>query len=363
MKNTKQLSALSIAAAFIGTVVGAGFATGQEVLQFFSFFGRNSVKGIIIATFLFCYFGLVIMKISREQKADSHLELVRFAFGRKLGIFMDWFIILSFIGVLIIMAAGSAAVAEEKLGLPPLLGSIIVILLSFLTVISGVRNVIKAIGFVVPIMLFSVLGVAIFSILHDPLTSDKMMMLESLHSSMLTDWSFAALLYVSCNLLLAVAILAPLGAEAQNNKSIILGGILGGLGLGIGILAINLAILSSIPEILPFQVPMLFLATRFHPLLGYVYGIILLLEVYTTAVSVLYGFVARISYTKMHQFLWAGLASVGAILASQLGFSKLIITVYPLFGFIGLIFLAGLAWTQLRDPLFNLFRHFRFQRK
>jgi len=351
MKKARQLSVPAIAAAFIGTVVGAGFATGQEVLQFFTLYGRTGFIGIILATVLFCYFGISIMKISRDLKADSHLELVKFAAGPRLGVLLDWLITLSFIGVLVVMAAGSGAIAEEHFNLPPLYGSLAIIILSFLTVISGVNNVIKAIGIVVPFLLIIVLGVAVFSILNDPLTIKKIGILESLEAPVTRSWLFSSFLYVSYNILLAVAILTPLGVEAQNKKNLICGGILGGLGLGIGVLAISLAIISGVPEILPFQVPMVFLAYRLNPLLAFVYGIILFLEIYTTAVSILYGFVARIAYTKIMRFIWAAIACAGAIFAGQLGFSKIITTIYPLMGFVGLFLLASIIWSQIREPI------------
>lgn len=351
MKRTKQLTALPIAAAFIGTVVGAGFATGQEVLQFFTFFGWKSFVGIAVATILFCYFGLVIMRISRELKADSHLELVRYTLGPRLGTVMDWFITISFLGVLVVMAAGSGAVAEEQLKLSPHFGSLLVIILSFFTVILGVNSVIRAIGFVVPFLMVALFGVAFFSLITDPVSAQKIAILESLESPLAINWTFAALLYISYNILLAIAILAPLGVEARNRRSLILGGILGGLGLGGGILAINLAIISGVPEILPFQVPMVFLANRLNPLCALAFGFILLLEVYTTAVSVLYGFVARVAYNNIQRFCWAGIACIGALLAARLGFSRVITAVYPLMGFVGLFFLGSILWTQLRERL------------
>jgi uncharacterized membrane protein YkvI len=361
MKNTKQFSTISIAAAFIGTIVGAGFATGQEVLQFFTVFGIKSFAGIAVCTVLFCYFGIHIMRISREQNADSHLELVRFTFGKPLGILMDWFITLSFLGVLIVMAAGSGAVVEEQLGFSPLLGSITVILLSFLTVISGVRNVIRAIGMVVPFLLLAVFSVAIISIVLDPITPSKIALLGSLESPTATHWSTAAILYVSYNIVLSVAILSPLGVEGRSEKSLVWGGLLGGLGLGAGILAINLAIICGSPEILPFQVPMVFLATRLSPLVGYAYGLILLLEIYTTAVSILYGFTARIAYDNKQRILGATLASIGAIIAAQYGFSAAVSAIYPLIGFAGLIFLGGLLFTQFRDSFNSIFKPGRFK--
>lgn len=351
MRKNKQFTALPIAGAFIGTIVGAGFATGQEVLQFFTFFGWQGFLGIAIATFLFCYFGLVIMRMSRELKADSHLELVRYTLGHRIGLFMDWFITISFLGVLVVMAAGSGAVAEEQLSMSPFTGSLIIITLTFMTVILGVKAVIRAIAFVVPFLLITLFGIAVSSILLNPITPQKISILHSLESPLSANWIFAGLLYVSYNMLLAVAILSPLGVEAQNKRNLLLGSILGGLGLGAGILAINLAILSRVPEILPFQVPMLFLAKDLNPLFSFAFGLILLLEIYTTAVSVLYGFVARIAYNNIQRFFSALLASVGALFAAQLGFSRVISAVYPLIGSVGIFFLISILWTQFRERL------------
>ncbi|NLP43179.1 MAG: hypothetical protein GX351_00970 [Peptococcaceae bacterium] len=350
MTRTKQITALPIAAAFIGTVVGAGFATGQEILQFFTFYGLKGIIGIGIAAFLFFYFGFSIMRMAREQKADSHRDLVTYTAGPGIGIFLDWFITISFLGVLVVMAAGAGAVAEEQLNLPQLHGSLVIIILAFFTVISGIHNIIRAIGFVVPFLLIAVLGVAIYSILSDPLTGQKLAVLQALEPPLSSNWSLAAVLYVSYNLILAVAILSTLGVEARAKTDLLWGGILGAAGLGIGILAINLAIISNVPQVLAFQVPMAFLASHINPLFAYCYGFILLLEIYTTAVSILYGFVARISYrNNLKRFFWAAVASIGALLAARLGFARVIGTIYPVMGFIGLFFLASILWAQVRE--------------
>ena len=59
----KGVSTLKIAATYIGTVVGAGFATGQEILQFFSRFGVLGLLGIFLAAALFVFFGYLIMML------------------------------------------------------------------------------------------------------------------------------------------------------------------------------------------------------------------------------------------------------------------------------------------------------------
>ena len=45
------ISGIKIAFTYIGTVIGAGFASGQEILRFFSVYGAYSIYPILIATF------------------------------------------------------------------------------------------------------------------------------------------------------------------------------------------------------------------------------------------------------------------------------------------------------------------------
>lgn len=52
---------LLIASAFIGVIVGAGFASGQEVLQYFTSFGMMGTFGAMITTALFTYVGMMLV--------------------------------------------------------------------------------------------------------------------------------------------------------------------------------------------------------------------------------------------------------------------------------------------------------------
>ena len=347
MSSLRKLTTLPIAGAFIGTVVGAGFATGQEVFQFFTVFGSYSAVAIILTTLLFCYFGMTIMGISRKIQAKSHLELIRYVAGDKLGFFLDWFITLSFLGVLIVMAAGAGAIAKEQFGLPSLSGSMFILLLTFYIVLSGLDNVIRAIGLVVPFLMTAVLGVALYSIVSNPITLDKVHYLSSIVPSAAPNWPSSAILYVSYNIFLAIAILSPLGIAAKDSTSLSKGAFLGGIGLGACLAAINLALISGIPEILSFEVPMVYLASFFTPFIGLLYGMILILEIFTTTVSILYGFVIRLGTTSSQRFYWAAAACIIALMASQLGFSKVVTTVYPLMGYVGVLLLICLLAAQL----------------
>jgi len=157
----RRIPAIKAAATYIGVVVGAGFATGQEILQFFTRFGAMGIAGILLATALFILFGYIIMDLGRELRARSHLEIIRYTGGRFLGILMDLLISFFLFGSLTAMIAGTGAVFKEHLGLPSLAGDLIMCALTALTVMSGIRGVVNSISFVVPLLILSVLGISI----------------------------------------------------------------------------------------------------------------------------------------------------------------------------------------------------------
>lgn len=85
----KRYSTWRIAATYIGTVVGAGFASGQEVLQFFGYFGMWGIVGLILATALFIFFGYAVLRLGHQLAAESHLEVMNRAAGNWIGKAVD----------------------------------------------------------------------------------------------------------------------------------------------------------------------------------------------------------------------------------------------------------------------------------
>jgi hypothetical protein len=70
-RNKTALTPWQVAATYMGTIVGAGFASGQEMLQFFGAFGIWGVMGLALAGYLFYYFGNIILQLGKELKAES----------------------------------------------------------------------------------------------------------------------------------------------------------------------------------------------------------------------------------------------------------------------------------------------------
>lgn len=345
----KKLSTFKVASAYIGTVVGAGFASGQEVLQFFGYFGYWGLAGILFATGLFIYFGYLILKLGAELQADSHLPVIKYAGGKWIGAIVDSVITFFLFGALTVMAAGAGALFSEQLGLSKFLGSGLLIATTLGTVLLGLNGVISAISFVVPVLLISVVaisGYVVFGIGIPPGASQAAM---NGGNPAVPFWPLAAVVYISYNLVVAVAVLAPMGKETADLQTVKKGALWGGLGLGLGGIAILLAMLVNMPQAATYELPMIFVVGQISPFIKTIYAVILYLEIYTTAVGSLYGFSVRFTRPGSKRLkILAGGASIGALAAAQFGFTALVRILFPLVGYAGILMLGGLLYHHLK---------------
>jgi len=344
----KKISTFKLAATYIGTVVGAGFATGQEILQFFARFGINGVWGIALTTALFVLFGFIIMQLGFRLGARSHLEIIQFSGGKILTFIMDAIITFFLFGGLVAMIAGTGALFAQQFGLSPIIGNLLMATITVLTVLTGIDGVINAISAVVPFLLVSVLGISLFSILAT--TPDLATTAEVLDSGgLVRTWALAAILYVSYNTVISVAVLGPLGARASSERAIFGGALLGGLGLGLGTMMIFLALRGNMTGIAGLEVPMSYIAGNISRWVAILYAVILIAEVYTTAVGGLFGFSARLAGKSRFRTRTIVIATgVAALFASFLGFSNLVGILYPLVGYGGIVILICLIISKFK---------------
>lgn len=343
-----NISTFKVAATYIGTVVGAGFASGQETLQFFAVFRGRGLIGLLIVTVLFMVFGYIIMDLGRKLGSKSHIEIIKHSGGRFLSPIIDFIITFFLFGALTAMIAGAGALVSQQFGMNPLWGNLLMAAFTVITVLTGLKGVINSISAVVPFLVTSAIGISIASIIIVPPQTGNVPVATSA-SGLINNWLWAAILYISYNIVLAISVLGPLGVQAQSQKAIRNGAILGGLGLGGAAIAIYFAIAGNLDAVRNVEVPMIFIASRISYVIQIVYAAVLIAEVYTTAVGSLYGFTARvtdINASKAKYYIIV--TAILALAASQLGFSNLVKYLYPLVGYGGVVLLVTLLFSRFR---------------
>ncbi|MED0669023.1 hypothetical protein P4S95_02145 [Aneurinibacillus aneurinilyticus] len=348
---------IQIAGAFIGLIVGAGFASGQEILQFFTSFGWMSVVGTFIAMALFAFLGMNLTQLGSRLQTSSHKDVIYYICGRYLGIVVDIIITFFLFGVAVVMLAGAGSIFEQQFGIPSIVGNIVMTLLTILTVCLNIQKVISIIGLVTPFLLVLVVIIAGYSfVTMDVSFYELQQIADKQNTAAASNWGVGALLYVSYNIAAGAAMLTVMGGTVKDEKTAGLGGIFGGIGLGILILLINLGMLAKLNTITGADMPMLFLANEISPIFGIFMSIVLLGMIYNTAVGMLYAFTARVVKPELPRFkLFVVLFGIAAFGASFIGFIKLVGTVYPLVGYLGFTLMAAIivAWFRGKQKAKN----------
>ncbi|MFY3791229.1 hypothetical protein ACOQFO_05945 [Ureibacillus sp. MALMAid1270] len=337
-----------IGLAFVGLVVGGGFASGQEMMQFFTSFGVYSVFGTILATIGFAFLGMNIAQIGYRLNTKSHKEVVYFLSGRTLGSILDICITIFLFCVTVAMFAGTASALRQVLGFDPVIGSALMVVLTVLTLMLNIKSIINMIALAIPYLLGLMLIISVLSILTTDLSLAEQTILAEQQRSAAPNWFMGALLYVSYNIATGVAMMTVIGSTAPSKKVAGMGGIIGGLILGVLILLVNIALFAKMDVISGKDMPIVEIAFNIHPIIGILMAIALLAMIYSTAVGMMYSFIVRFISPKDKVYkptvVFFGILG---FLASFVGFTVLVGKVYSFMGYIGFAIMAAITLTWL----------------
>ncbi|WP_422657631.1 hypothetical protein ACK8P5_17990 [Paenibacillus sp. EC2-1] len=327
MKN--RVRVFQIAFTYIGTIVGAGFATGREILQFFTQYGHLATATILISTILFIWLGTKIMTLSRKIGAKSYEDLNKHLFGERMGGWISLVMLVILIGVNSIMLAGAGSVFMENLNLHYQTGLILTMIGTFFILRKGIQSILYMNSLVVPMML--ILSILIISQTMKAPGATKFLTLTTEHS-LPTVW-LAPLLYTAFNLVMAMPVLVPLGSQTGSARAVKWGGVIGGAGVGFMLMSAHFALSAQMPGITQFEIPMGNIANQLGWFVQTIYIILIFLEIFSTFVADIYGITLQLQQrtSLSRQTITIGIMLI-CYFFSQFGFSSLLSVLYPLFG-------------------------------
>ncbi len=337
---------LKYAGAFVAFMIGSGFATGQEVMQFFTAYGLLGIGGIFISMFLFAWSGSIIMKYGYDNRNDDNFNPFHYFCGKILGTFLEYFIPVFLFAVVVVMISGSGATMNQYFGLPHYVGAAIMTLLVMITNMFGLQKLVDIIGSLGPITIIFTIVIAIAALLKNPgglaNVPQAMAQLGELPraTSSSNAWWLAGTLYVAYNVTGSIPFLSEMGKEAPSAKEAVLGAVIGAVALMTSGLLLNLALLSYLEDIAQLSIPNLYFADLLSPIFAMIFSLILLCEIFSTAAPMLWVSADKIGKegTKRNKIAIVVL-SILAFFAGQLPFETLIGTVYPYTGYLGIIVL------------------------
>lgn len=321
----------------IGALIGAGFASGQEIYVFFYAYGMKGIIGIIISSTLIGYIIYKTFKIIQKNDISTYREFLEIIIGRDkknlisiLNIIINTFLLVTFF----IMISGFGAYFEQQLGINSLIGSVILAILCYIVFMTSTKGIVKVSTIIVPFLIFFIIyiGIQILGIID--ISNIQQYTINNNNSLM---FILKSILYSSYNSILLIPVLITLKDYLKNNRinkytSILTTIIVATLSI------ILFLILSKIDvNIEKLEMPAVYLVSKLSNILATIYGFIILSSIFTTSISVGNSFIQNICEKKKSYQHIALIMCITSVFISKIGFSNLVQILYPFFGYLGII--------------------------
>lgn len=345
VEKTSFLRVLTYAGAILAFLIGSGFATGQELVQYFSSYGYWGIFGTgLLVLVLMTYVAVEFFVVGNAKKFDKPSRIFHYYGGKYVGTFFDYFSILFVFLSFTVMVAGAGAVFEEHYGVSKYVGGLALAVVVGISVWFGLKSLVDVIGKIGPLIVVVAVVLGIMGILNNPGgISEGHGLVETLDLTRASsNWFMAGLSYVGFCMLWLAAFLTALGKTARSKKEAASGGVLGAAGFSIACIIIGLGLLANIERIAGAEIPMLILAGDIGPAVASGISVMILAGIYTTAVPLLWTVSSRFfpDKTPRFKYLTIALAILGTVIGLLIPFSQMVNIVYVINGYVGVILLA-----------------------
>lgn len=327
---------LNLTFVIIGTLVGAGFASGQEIYTFFFSYGIKGITGIIISSVITGIIIYFCLEIIRKNKIENYTDFINIIFNKNISnikklwnIIINTFILITFY----IMIAGFGAYFNQQYGLNVILGSIILVVLTYVILKKGTKGVIILNEIIVPILIvfIIIIGITISKELDFSNITDYIIRTNN------KNWLISSILYSSYNSILLTPVLISMNKiidKKEGNQKIALLTIIITIILSLIIYAVLIKVDVNIEEL---EMPAVYTISKMGIVLKEIYGIILLSSIITTTISLINSFLQNVAKNEKSYTQLTNILCITSLIISQLGFSNLVNILYPIFGVLGLI--------------------------
>ena len=339
MKKKRNLS-WQIGAAYIGTIIGAGFASGQEIMQFFTKYGSIGMLLLILSGVLFSICGYAVFYLSKHYKAYDYNSFIIKICGPRISLIYDCIITTFLFFGASIMFSGSGALFEESLGLSRAIGIVIIATITLLVVLKSVEGILKINSIIVPLLITVILFV-LFKTMFNSNISDFFRNSKSIYTGDLFKPVFSLIFYCSYNMVLAFGVLTAFSQHVNSLKVLKRGAFIGGFGLMALSLALNICLILFMPAILKLSIPVLYISSMHGIYIKYAVLLCIWFEICTTSIANVFSLAQRIAKNRSAVYNPASLfIVVASIPMAFVDFRRLISFFYPLFGALSMFLIA-----------------------
>lgn len=326
---------LKVIFVIIGTMIGAGFASGREIYLFFLKYGNWGKFGIILTGIII---GIIIYKvliIVKTYEIDNYNKLLRRInwkhekINKVINLIVNSFLLISFY----IMIAGFSAYIEQTYKIPIYISSIFFVMICYIIFKKSIEGVIKANEVLVPILVILISYLGIKNISYMLFKSNETTIIVNNSNS----WIIGSILYTSYNSIILIPVLTSLKSYIYSKRQIIKISIISSIIIVILALFIYGLLLRGEFFVSELEMPLIEITLQFGKIFKYIYGFVIIASIFTSAISTGYSFLKNVTKRRKNYEIILIIMCITGIAVSSIGFSNLVELLYPLFGILGLI--------------------------
>lgn len=336
---------LAAAFSYTAALVGAGFASGQEIISFFVRYGKAGFFGIIIAAVFFGVFAAVVLAKSIELHSDRYSEYLSHIMPPYLRRISEIITAMYGLAVFCVMASCGGRMGYMLFGADIRIGITAVCLISTAVFLTGTNGVISLNALLGAVITIGITACCIY------MTAYR----EHQTFSQNVRMTVSAMSYSGYNLLTAGAVLVPMSRRFTRKSDAYLTGLASGCMMLVMMLLIWGLLSIYYGKINLGEIPMLTMAMRQNTAVTVIYGILLFAAVLSTAVS---SGISTIDIIGAHlgKIPACAVTALCGICFGMTSFSRLIDTAYRLCGYAGFFAVAYILIFSVKRRKTSIFK-------
>ncbi len=315
--------------------MGQGLLHGVEIASFFNAFSEFGLYGIVVSAMVIAFVIYKVFCIMQKNNIETYPEFLEKTIDTKKKIvinvidnIINIFLLISFL----VMLTGILTFFEQELKINNILFSIFIVLICYFILIKDLDGVIKINTILIPVLIFFIIFIGIK--FNNQIDTNIQL---NIKNNITKNWLLSSLIYTSYNSVVLIPILVSLKKEIKNKHQIKIISCLSGIIVGALAIIIYRLLFIAGSQINNVEMPLVFVAGKLGEIYKYIYGIVILFAIFTSAISSGYAFLENTTKTRKQYKVVCFILCITSIFVSKFGFSSLVNTMYPIFGYLGLL--------------------------
>lgn len=223
-------------------------------------------------------------------------------------------------------------ISVKNIGINKIIGSIFLAIICFIVFLGNIKNIAKINSIIIPVLIFFIICVGIYNL--------KFININQIGENAVVkqgySWIIQSIVYASYNLILLIPVLINLKEFLKNRKQIIIISIATSIIISIISIILFLLLINVDISFSNLEMPAVYVIKNNFSKISKMYGFIILIAIFTTAISIGAGFLNNVSRTNKQYKIFAFFMCLVSVIVANIGFANLVRVLFPMFGYIGI---------------------------